>query len=340
MSPQSTQQLSMTQERAIEWLIRLDSPNTTEQDETDFFTWLHASPENQQAYIRAEKMWGSLESLSSAPHTESVSDAHHPTSGEVHAFEPRQTRRTVLTGFALAASFLLATIFIGSNFLTPNEASFSTVVGQQKNLTLSDGSKVVLNTNSQLEFVERGNLRLAKLAKGEAFFSVTHRNNQPFIIETPNGIVRVLGTRFSVKAESGETLVTVLEGKVGVAANTSANQVLKQNLQLDATLEFNQQLSLHDAELGIKPKQIDAHTATSWRNGTLIYDGTPLSQVVSDLSRYHQQSISLADPQLHEINVVAVLDIKDMKATLYALQSAFNLKAKTHNEEIFLYQKK
>jgi len=315
-----------TREQSIEWLIRLQSPVLTKQDERDFFKWLYESPEHQRAYKNTEKLWASL-GRSNQVSIDNLT---------ILRSESPRKQTSLWTGIALAASLMFAAVLIGINYTAVETHQYVTAVGQQKRLQLEDGSRVILNTNSQLKFSESSDSRLATLVRGEALFEVTHNPNKPFIIDTANGLVRVLGTRFSVRAEPRSTTVTVLEGKVGLTNTLNISEASALNPELEATLVADQQLTLNEASRGLAPRLVNAQALTAWQEGKLVYENTPLPEIVKDLSRYFDGRIELADPSLYHIQVVAVLELKSKRTTLNALKTAFSLRSEETPEGVTL----
>ena len=150
---------------------------------------------------------------------------------------------------------------------------------------LSDGSSVLLNSGSELVFRRFwGRSERRVYLKGEAFFEVTH-SDKPFVVETENAEIRVLGTRFSVKSwpdsrRRVQTLVTLEEGKVAVSSKTIPDQphamAPNESLRITDELEATELTALSQEETDL---------LLSWRNGGYVFQNALLYEVIDELSR-------------------------------------------------------
>lgn len=297
--------LRQIEDTAIEWLARLSAPDLTEQQRDAFFAWLNASPLHQAAYIKAEDLWQRGIALQ-------------------HLHERAATPRMRVQSqwsWALAATCLL---LIGALFfLRAPETEYyqaQTGVGEQRELRLSDDSVLTLNTDSEVLVELQPQKRVAYLLRGEVFFSINSDPNRPFDVVTNEGVVRVLGTRFAVRATGTDAIVTVLEGKVGLSQNPPGEEFTP-----SVTLTANQQLNLRDALPGSTAQQIDAAAALSWRDRQLVFRGQTLQMVVEDLNRYFPTRIEVADHTLNDLEVSAVLQLKTAETTAQSLAAALGL---------------
>lgn len=310
---------------ATEWLVKLQSPQLTEAQKQDFFTWLDQKPEHQRAYIEAEALWKSLapmEQLAAESASARITPVARPW------YRRPQTIAASFFGLALLVAIQLWPGWEGNQY--------QTAIGEQSHVALADGSNIDLNTNSTLQVELRKNRRLLKLSQGEAFFQVSHDPDRPFVVETPSGLVRVLGTRFNVYADALETTVTVVEGKVGVTETTALAQMAASDYQPRTTLTANQQITLDGDGVEETPVQVDAAVTTTWRQGKQIYNSVPFVDVVRDLNRYFTGEVKLGDPALENIQVVAVLDLRDKARAIAALESTFHLVAVQESDELTL----
>lgn len=173
-----------------------------------------------------------------------------------------------------AAAILLIGFMWGLQ--SPKELEYSTDFGETLSLTLPDGSKVILNSNSTLSFPEDWeNLQIREvLLKGEAFFEVVHQKSQrPFLVNTPSGMeVEVLGTSFSVYNRAQKSQVVLKEGKVSLSlpvATHSPERILMQPGDLVSVLESK-----------VEKKKVKAENYTSWTQNLLILDQTSLEEII------------------------------------------------------------
>lgn len=304
--PKRSREAEQAEQAAIRWLVRLNSPDLGESEKDSFFAWLNASPLHQAAYIKAEDLWRRGEVLR---YVENIKPERH--SNVIWSL-----------GLAVTCIALVAMLF----FLRAPEPEYlnaQTLVGEQRELLLSDGSRLVLNTDSEVLVELHAKRRLVYLLRGEAFFEVFSDPKRPFDVHTNDGTVRVLGTQFSVRATGTDSIVTVLEGKVGLSQNPLDEDA---RFEPAITLTANQQLTLRNALPGAAALPIDAQAALAWRQRQLIYRGESLQKVVEDLNRYLSLRIVVADHALSDLQVSAVLQLQDANATAQALAAALGLK--------------
>lgn len=293
------------QDEAINWLARLNSSQLSEADEQAFTQWLEASALHQAAYIKAEELWerGAV-----------VAKLREPKRAKAVRFAPWQ-------GWAAACSCLFAVAFILlQQFNGTHEYLYQTALGEQKELDLEDGSHLILNTNSQLRVSFNRHGRSVDLTQGEVFFDVK-KDGRPFEIHTAQGTVKVLGTRFSVYQTLTDTLVTVVEGRVGLGEKSTAQDDFKPSVVLQA----NQRLSLQAAKSGQAAEAVNANAALAWRKKQLVFKGQNLNQVIAELGRYFPETITLAEPDLSNKEITAVIQISDIKTTLNTLALSLGL---------------
>ena len=309
------------QDSALEWLIELQSPDISSEREKAFFEWLNEDPSHQKAYIVAEQAWYRGGSLSL------IEDKSESAFTKKTASKKNIFSWLIPVGISAATCCFLI-FFINLNYLMRKNPSFDqqfrTAIGEIRTIDLAEGSSVTLNTETDLSVdLKSGVERNVQLSKGEAFFNVSSDPDRPFIVYTEAGLVVVIGTKFSVFKQGGKTLVTVVEGKVGL---------LKEELEWfgqepEVVLSDNQQLALEEVNM-TEPEKINAERALAWRDKQLFFDGESLGIVVEELNRYFPKKISLASADIGSQLVVAVIPLnKDFDTTLSYLENSLRLKA-------------
>ena len=164
--------------------------------------------------MRLEVVWSELEALKALPATWES----HSALGNKHRDQSMdgkrrvaETRRQRIVAFAVLATFLVAVSF-GTGLFGPGRTetqSFQTDIGVQKTVSLSDGSKILLNTGSRMDVRLSPNERDIYLAKSEAYFKVAHDNNRPFVVFAGNRTVRAVGSCCFAVRLAGNTWSTV-----------------------------------------------------------------------------------------------------------------------------------
>lgn len=325
-----TQHTCALDDQALTWLVKINSGQVSAAVEQEFFEWLHTSTAHQTAYLRAEQLWEQSAVIAKLPSNDSaeVTPAiarDEPLIPRLRPQSPAYTApsKLLLGNWAIAFTALIAVVVLG---FYNSQASFThsnwvSAIGEQRQISLEDGTQIVLNTDSHLEVDYSRNHRRARLIRGEAYFDVHPNPERPFDVETNQGMVRVLGTHFAVQQQAADTLVTVLEGRVALGTSSASEQPFKALVELRP----NQQLSIQEAHQGTAPHSINAKAALAWRDKQLVVQKRPLNEVIEELKRYYPITIHLADPALGQREITAVLQIGSLDNTLTALCQPLNL---------------
>jgi transmembrane sensor len=206
----------------------------------------------------------------------------------------------------------------------PSGSNLQTAVGEQRSVTLADGSVVFLNTNSELKLRWTAGERHIDLLRGEARFQVAKNSARPFVVATPEATVRAVGTVFNVRTGEATTQVAVLEGRVKVNAipaesaaeinpppgRQSAARPRGAPARPDVMLAAGQRAAVTsdgiESEVGPPIERVAA-----WTERRLVFRGDPLRAVVAEFNRYRLQALILDDPSLAEIRINGVFDLDD-----------------------------
>jgi transmembrane sensor len=202
--------------------------------------------------------------------------------------------------------------------------TLATAVGQQRNVTLADGSIVTLNTNTIVETDLRRRTREIYLRKGEAHFQVAHDRSRPFLVHAGDAVVRAVGTAFEVRVMTDQHVdVVVDEGRVEVRA--TAQEPVSQKLPATTVRALNagERLSTASGDFAVVPitaQQLSSELA--WREGAIIFDGEPLSEAIAEIERYTDARIIVSDPQIAALRVGGRFRTGDVQEFFNALQTA------------------
>ncbi|MFD2035129.1 FecR family protein [Belliella marina] len=190
-------------------------------------------------------------------------------------------------------------------------SGFNTLIvpyGRKTKLTLEDGTKVWVNSGSKLVYPVSFNNKERKIfVEGEAFFEVTKDNERPFIVETNDTNLRVLGTSFNVSSYSDDQTISavLVTGSLMVLVDKSSKIRKKETL-----LKPNDRLSFHKASKKTVVKKVNVSPYISWKDGYLIYNSTSLKKVFTQLERYYNIEIVLSDPLISQEKLSGKLDLK------------------------------
>lgn len=272
------------EEQASLWAARLDGSVLSAADRAGLESWLAADPGHRALLSTYCQFSADLEQqlplLAGARDelAETTAGAAHPSPW---------WRRPALAGAALAAAAALA-VFLWPAHPRQHPAKLGSPVAERHRHTLADGSVIELNAQTAVAVELGAAERRVRLAGGEAFFSVARDPARPFYVETPAGSVRVTGTEFNVRTVAGSDLeVTVLEGSVQVRpggagaarALRTGDRLVAAGGQVDVT--------------ALSPSQLN--DALAWRQGQVVFDGTPLREALGRFARYHGRALGASD---------------------------------------------
>jgi transmembrane sensor len=275
---------------AAQWHGVLEDREPDAQERERFESWLAADPRNRSAYESVERSWAGI--------ANAAVDERIIAMRREALVTPRNSRSRWMRPVTIAASVLVGGLVMGmllrsglSGF-SHNPGEFSTQVGQRSNITLADGSTVVLNTASRIQVAFDDRVRRVQLLAGQAWFEVAKNQPRPFVVEAGDQRVTAHGTAFDVKLEDHDQVqITLIEGRVSVDGATP-------NIPIEhEDLVPGDQLIVVPTGAPTKRKA-DVAKATSWREGQIIFDDDTLGNAVAEINRYSVKKIVIADPRL------------------------------------------
>lgn len=352
-------------QEAGEWLITFRTNSTTPNGRAEFNSWLRKSPEHVQAYLELSAVWeqsarldpdherSSEALISRARNAESIVpfDSASKPSAQLRRGEG-ELRPPILRvrSLALAATLVVAAFAAWFGLL---RGSYSTQIGEQRSITLADGSVIELNARSTVRVRFSDQERRVDLLAGEALFRVSRDTTRPFVVHGGGTRVQALGTAFDVYLKSSRMIVSVVEGRIAVlpSAGTSSGDSPAPHAQRahslpsaigkgadfrkgadspgDVTvgdlpprgefiLEAGEQLVVMAADVR-KTSRPDVAAATAWTQHRLVFNFAPLSDVVDEFNRYNTRQIEIETPELRGYSVVGVFSSTDPDALLMFL---------------------
>lgn len=198
-----------------------------------------------------------------------------------------------------------------SQQVVAEEQVFNTLVvpyGKRTQITLSDGSKVWLNSGSKLVYPANIKEKRTVYIEGEAIFEVTHSEQHPFFVATKDFEIKVLGTVFNVSAYPDDNVSSaVLErGKIELVS-TEKNLFGKEKLTiLPGTMAV-----FNSSEKTFKQQEVETRDYISWRDGYFIFKDEPLANIIKKLERYYNVEIVLQSESLREEEFSGNLNLKN-----------------------------
>ena len=299
----SDSDLPPLEQEAIDWVALLTSGKATDADHANFERWRSQSAEHEAAARSARELWVGVGQVLTHQRSEQVQ-------AEQRARQVTRLRQP-LRYVAMAASLLIAVV-LGFQGLHNWRYDYVAASGEQDSISLEDGTTVSLNSGSALDVRYTVNAREVVLARGEAYFDVTHNPTLPFIVQAGNTRVRVLGTAFSVRRldDGDDVLVTVERGRVEVRAGEGAT-----------VLRPNERVRYQGGALG-GVEAANPYTELAWRRGRLIVEDQTLADVIHELNRYYPGKIVVSGDKAGSHRLNAVIDLKHIDQWLAALDES------------------
>lgn len=323
---------------AADWFARLHDDNAPESERDEFAQWLLRSPQHIAEYLAVSRAWGDSAVVSDLSVDELISAARDDSSAEnvvamrVSASDSATTLKR--KRYLFAASVLVAslTATTAAWFALNGTPTYETEIGEQRSVTLADGSVVHLNTNSSLQVVLNEHERNVALNRGEARFTVAKDWHRPFLVSTPQATVLAVGTVFNVLAEAERTAVTVIEGRVAVnnlksrAGSGAPPRLLE--------LSSGQQVEVM-AQGEVRPDAgPSVERVLAWPERRLVFRDDSLADVVAEFNRYHKRPIRIEDESLAAIRMSGVFSAADPQSLIQYLERYENVRSRKDSDGV------
>ena len=198
-------------------------------------------------------------------------------------------------------------------------------------IKLSDGTIVTLDKGSSFSYqenFENSGKREVSL-NGEAFFEVVKNVDVPFIINANNGKIKVLGTKFNVRAweNSGDVTVAVSEGKVALSDSTQENSVV---------ITKGKMSRLSNEGIVSEPVDVDLSQYLSWINKQIYFKNTTVDEVLAQLERWYDVKIKLQDAEINNSKITVFIDDKPLEENLNVVCAILNMRFTTDGTSVRL----
>ncbi|MFC5526778.1 FecR family protein [Rhodanobacter ginsengisoli] len=311
-------------EEAAAWFARRRDGACSE--EAAFEAWRDSSDAHARAYAETEHSWEQWARLQDSVQMRKMAAAAMAATSPSQRQATGKRLRPLLAAAGLAAIAVFGGIWLLPLMMQTAPVAYSTGLGEQRTEQLPDGTRIVLNTQTALQVRYSRLRRDVTLQHGEAMFEVVHDAERPFIVTAADGSVTDLGTQFLVRDENGIATVTLLQGRVDVAALNEHKQLVP-----------GEQARYGARVAGIRVRQVDPAGITSWMRGRLDFSGLPLAQAVAEANRYSAVKLRLGDPRLADLPVGGSFRTGDNASIAAALSAVFPVRvARSDTHEIVL----
>jgi len=305
--------------RAAEWIMEQNEDGRwSEGRQSELDTWLAKDPAHLLAYWRLKAAWERthrLAALQIAP-----LDARRNT--------PAKSNRPLM--FRLLAATAVVAVAGGWLLLRAPEASektYATSVGGHEIVSLADGSRIELNTGTEIRVRPQG--RTVELVRGEAFFQIRHDSLKPFTVLAQGHRVTDLGTKFLMRADGKKLTVTLLDGSVRFESDgaqaRSHSEVLEPG---DVAIATANSVSVTQRA----PQALV--DASAWRKGMLVFRDQALAQAISEFNRYNREQMVVEGARASNVKIDGTFRADNVTGFTNMVEHVLDLKVRKHGQQI------
>jgi transmembrane sensor len=350
-------------EQAAEWFVANDAGPLDAGESAALVAWLKASPIHVEEFLRvaaiardldaAGASLGSVEDLIARAQAEDDRPVQRYGSRALATLRSLTVPRWQTAAVTLAAIGVVALgVFWFSKLGPVTDRSalseitvlhFATHHGEQQTQRLPDNSMLHINTDTAIEVRYSKIERLVVLESGEADFEVAHESDRAFRVLAGPAQAIAHGTQFDVLLKGESALVTVIEGRVGVAPSgiSQSTSPAQEQMPMPGLVELhaNQQIRVSRDERPVAPTTVDAHRATAWLHHQIAFDHEPLERVAAEFNRYAPKPIEIATPELRKLEISGSFSTDDSEEFLAFLRSLEGVRVEVTAKRILVTQK-
>jgi transmembrane sensor len=354
-------------EQAAAWFLAFSSGEVDEAGRRRFVKWLKSAPANIQEFLaiaaldlevsRSPRLDATIDELiADARANVVVLDEAAATAEAAVGPEPAAGRQmTRQARWAIAATVLLGLAVTLWFVLAPGsyDHEYRTARGEQRSITLEDGSLVVLNTLSEIRVEYTGSSRRTVLVAGEALFDVEKDPDRPFTVEAGPLAIRVTGTRFNIYRQDARTVLTVMEGEVeaGTAAMPGVHATAAAPADADreppatvaepvsaapetVTVTAGEQVAVAADGSIARDADPNLDRATAWTQRRLVFDNETLARVSEEFNRYNQRPVVIEDPTCANRRITGVFNTTDSRTLVAFLEGQPGIRVRREQDAI------
>lgn len=283
-----------TKAEAAAWIVRLHADDRCEADERAFRAWLLAKPENARAFEAVTTLWDTADGLRA--------QRGAPTRPGV-----RLHRRTVFAG----AAALTATCGGFAVWDLAYAGVYETDVGEQKHVTLSDGTQAFLDTDTRIRERYTSSLREVDIDRGRVNFRVKPDPHRPFVVEAAGHRIVADRTTLDVRRDGSRVCVVLLQGRATILANAQA-PMRRLVLTRGERAIVAQNIAIHVDRPNLAP-------LTAWQMGQAIFESDTVAAAAAEMNRYSTVRLVVDDPLIARLKLSGVYRVGDNEAFAHSV---------------------
>lgn len=300
-----------TKAEAAAWIVRLHADHRSGKDENAFRAWLLLKPENSRAFEAVTTLWDTADGLRAVP-------GLSPRLGE------RLHRRTVLAcvGALTAAGAAFAVWDVAY------AGVYETDIGEQKHVTLSDGTQVFLDTNTRIRERFTSSLREVELDRGRANFRVKPDFKRPFVVEVSGQRILADRTTLDVRRDGDRVSVVLLQGRATVLATAPA--------ALERRVITRGERAIVAQNVAMHVDKPDLAPLVAWQMGQAIFENDTLTAAVAEMNRYSNVRLIVDDPLIAKLRLSGVYRVGDNEAFAHSVAQLLPIMVERYPDHIAL----
>lgn len=316
--------MEMTDELIIKFLLG----ESAEAEKIQINNWLTSDAKNQKYFEEMQLIWDTSKRLGSK-HLGDENTAWEKFKSRTEESKSQQSKAFNFNWINIAASLLLLSTlgwFGYLQFKSPPQINSQTLANTRI-INLPDGSTVTLNKYSRIDFPEKftGEYRDIKLIAGEAFFSIKPDKDKPFVIQTKNASIRVVGASFNVKCSDEKTEVTVETGVV---------KVTKKERSID--LQPGEKVVVDDHYSSLQKQTVTDRFYNYYITREFVANGTPLWRLIEVLNDTYDVKIIIKNENINNLKLTSSFKNESLDSIIEVITETFQLKATRENNLIIL----
>lgn len=299
-------------DEVIARFVATKSRNSTARERVEFARWTAEDEARIRAVGDLRRLDSDMDSLRTF-YVDEVRALVHPQ---------RLSVRNRMAGLAAACIAILGLAFVAD----PGRL-VSASDGMPVTISLGDGSRIALDVGASVEIPYAPWSHRVTLLGGDAMFDVVHDENRPFTVSAGRVVITDIGTRFLLRSERDSLQVAVYEGAVDLE---DGGGTVPRRLAAPMAVAVSSEGTTREIPV---PNEM---AATAWRQGRLVFDNTPLSEVAERLSRYRGDRVVVGSPSIASLRVSGSFDLENRAALLRAIELTHPVISRKGNGEVTL----
>ncbi len=307
--------------QAADWASEKRSPKDwSDTRQAELEAWIAQSLAHRVAFLRMDMAWQRAERIAA------LRTPMRPTPG------PSQTGPAIRRSIAIAFGLVALLAAFASRYFEASQAQLiETPKGGQEKITLADGSRIELNTNTALKVNLGASERTVELVRGEAYFEIKHDAARPFSVVAGNRRIVDLGTKFVVRVAPEQIKVSLLEGRASLERVTS-NTTQRSVILSPGDVAF----ATADATQVSKATARNLADSLAWRRGSVVFHYQRLDTAVAELNRYGGPQLVIADADSAKLLISGTFLTNKPEDFAGIAHEIFGLRVQHRNDSLIL----